>query len=289
MNSSENRPFSIRMFLPDGHPDGLRIVEKSNWTGKGIVFPRPILPDKKTRDEFKQTGVYVLVGPSEGGDLPTIYVGEGDPVKPRLEQHYSQKDFWTWAVFFVSKDYSLNKAHIQHLEARLVQLAKEARRAKLDNMTNPQLPALSEAETADVESFLADILSIFPVLGLTVFEKAPTPPQQRQILSINSKGVVARGYESSQGFVVLSNSQVVVDEVPSIHRYLSALRQDLKDQEVIESNVQHLVFAQDYVFNSPSTAAGVVLGKASNGRVEWKTAQGETLKEIQESDALTES
>lgn len=32
------RGFSIRIFLPDGTPDGLRLVEKSNWTGRGIVY-----------------------------------------------------------------------------------------------------------------------------------------------------------------------------------------------------------------------------------------------------------
>jgi len=100
-----------------------------------------------------------------------IYVGEGDPLGPRLEQHYANKEFWTWAIFFVSTDNSLNKAHVQHLEARLLDMARQAKRATLDNMNAPQKPALSEAETADAESFLADMLSTFPLLGLTVFEK----------------------------------------------------------------------------------------------------------------------
>ena len=89
-----------------------------------------------------------------------------------MEQHYVKKEFWTWAVFFVSTDSSLNRAHVQHLEARLLDMAKQAKRANLDNANTPQMPALSEAETADAESFLADMLIIFPLLGLTVFEKA---------------------------------------------------------------------------------------------------------------------
>ena len=27
-------PFSLRIFVSDGDPDGLRIVDKSNWIGK---------------------------------------------------------------------------------------------------------------------------------------------------------------------------------------------------------------------------------------------------------------
>ena len=30
--------FSLRIFVADGDPDGLRIVEKSNWIGKALVF-----------------------------------------------------------------------------------------------------------------------------------------------------------------------------------------------------------------------------------------------------------
>lgn len=44
------------MFLPDGTPDGLRILEKSNWTGCGVYFPRSVFPAVKTRDEFGRTG-----------------------------------------------------------------------------------------------------------------------------------------------------------------------------------------------------------------------------------------
>jgi Domain of unknown function (DUF4357) len=36
------------------------------------------------------------------------------------------------------------------------------------------------------------------------------------------------------------------------------------------------------LFDSPSTAAGIVLGRSANGRIEWKSESGETLKKMQE-------
>jgi hypothetical protein len=279
------RPFSIRIFLPDGNADGVKIIAKSNWSGRGMVLPRVSFPDVKKRDEFKDPGVYVLVGPSVDGDLPTIYIGEADPICRRLEQHYSKKDFWTWAVFFTSKDGSLNKAHIQHLEARLVQLAQDAKKANLDNLNNPQLPALSEAERADAESYLADMLSIFPLLGLTVFEKPKAVKSKKNLLRVEAKGIVAQGYESTQGFVVMQDSQAVRDEVPSIHRYMSVLRKELIEKGVLVDTEKSYTFTQDYEFNSPSTAAGIVLGRSANGRIEWKDSKGVTLKALQEQEA----
>jgi len=282
------RPFSIKVFCPDGNPAGLRIISKSNWTGVGLVCPRPLLPTVKGRKEFNQPGVYVLVGPPEEGELPKIYVGEGDAVGPRLEQHYANKEFWIWAVFFVATDGSLNKAHVQHLEARLLDMAREAKRSSLENMNSPQMPALSEADAADAESFLADMLSIFPLLGLTVFEKAlGTKSRSRHLFSIEAKGISAKGYENPEGFIVLHGSTAVCDEVASIHRYLSDLRKELQSQGVLISRGDHLEFIQDYLFNSPSTAAGVVQGRSANGRIDWKDHRSRTLKEVQEEKMRT--
>lgn len=260
-------------------------MEKSNWPGVGVVFNRTNYKEVVGRREFDKTGVYVLVGTSDDSILPTIYVGEGDPVKNRLNQHYAKKDFWDWVVFFVAKDDSLNKAHVQHLEAALLTMARVAKQSKLDNGQEPLPPTLSEAEIAFVESFLQDILSIFPLLGLGVFEKTETIKKPAEPLNIEAKGIKASGYEDAKGFVVVKGSQLVKEQVPSIHQYMSTLRKDLLAHGVIADNGQYYVFTQDQVFGSPSTAAGVILGRTANGRIEWRTSARKTLKELQEAAA----
>ena len=279
---SKHQAFSVRIFMPSGEPEGLRIIEKSNWTGQGVVFPRARFPEARKRSELKRPGVYVLWGPGESGQLPRIYVGEGDLVLSRLEQHARLKDFWTHAVVFTNKDSNLNKAHFKYLEARLVTLAVEAKRAEIDNGNIPQMPALSEADVADAEGFLADLLLCLPLAGLNVFEKAKVAAKSRDLI-LKGKGIEARGQETAEGFVVRAGSQAVKEEVPSIHKYLSELRRSLLEQGVLEDAGDTYRLTQDYVFNSPSTAAGVLLGRAANGRTEWKNAKGQTLKEIQES------
>lgn len=285
MSKLQQRPFSITIFVPDGDPDSLRFVEKSNWTGIGVVFNRTNYKQALIQEEFNKTGVYVLVGSSEGSGLPTIYIGEGDPVKDRLNQHYSKKDFWDWAVFFVTKDNSLNKAHVQHLEARLIDLAHAAKQCKIDNTQKPLVPTLSKSQTADVESFLLDMLSIFPLLGLSVFEKTESSSKAVELLYLEYKGIKACGYEDPKGLVVLKGSQLIKDEKSYIHAYMSTLRKDMLEQGVISLNGETYVFNQDYVFNSPSTAAGVIQGRTANGRRDWKNKEGKTLSELQEAAA----
>ena len=82
-------PFTIRIFVPDGDPEGLRIIDRMNWTGLGIVFPREKWPTTKQRPEFGRAGVYILVGyKNENDELPTIYIGEGDITRNRIEAHF---------------------------------------------------------------------------------------------------------------------------------------------------------------------------------------------------------
>lgn len=193
--SSGTTAFSVRIFLPSGDPDGLRVVEKSNWTGQGLVFPRSCFAAARGRNELKRTGVYILWGEGETGQLSRVYVGEGDGVVSRLEQHARNKDFWTHAAVFTSKDDNLNKAHVQYLEARLVKLASDAKRCELDNGNLPQQPTLSEADIADAESFLADVLLCLPVVGVSFFEATRATSSKRMTCFLKPR--VSRRAEST--------------------------------------------------------------------------------------------
>ena len=278
-------PYSIKIFVPGGNPDGLRTIEKSNWSGAGIVIPRALMGEAKGRPELTRTGVYVLIGPPEESGLPSVYVGEGDPIKPRLEQHAVKKDFWTSCIAFTSKDENLNKAHVQYIESRLITCAADAKRCVLDNGNVPALPSLSDADAADAEGFLLEMLLCFPVLGLGVFSAAAVSKKSANLRQITAKGVKAEGMETADGFIVRSGSEAVKSDRPSCPDQIRKMRAALIDNGVLKLVGDRYAFTQDYAFSSPSTAAGVVQGGAANGRVDWKTKDGKTLKELQAAEA----
>lgn len=285
--STQAYPTSIRIFLADGTPDGIRLVGKSNWTGKAIVAGRAQLAAALGRDEMSQLGVYVLVGSGESG-LSRIYIGEADVLKHRLRQHQRQKDFWTKFVAFTSTDENLNKAHVRYLESKLVALAKEANQWEIDNSTDPTEPSLSEADRADAEWFLREMLVIYPILGVDAFESAAdetSDSEARESFLLRQSGAEGKGRETKDGFVVLSGSRARASETNSIHNYLRELRSQLLGKSVLVSDGDYLRFTQDFRFASPSTAAGVLVGSAANGRLAWKTASGKTLKQIQNENA----
>jgi hypothetical protein len=285
---SKSTPFSLRIFVADGDPDGLRLVERSNWIGKAIIFPRALYPSVRVREEFQQTGVYLLIGPREQGDGEMLYIGEGDPVRPRIEQHYAKKDFWTRAVFFVAGTGQLNKAHVQYLESKLIKQANASKRMPLDNVNSPAEPTLSEADRADMDVFLGNILGMLPVLGVDAFEQpVPKTYTGSPLLKCSGKGINATGRETAQGFVIYAGSFAARNQAPSIKYWPSVteMRDKLLQNGVLEVDGSLLRFTQDYTLTSPSLASSIVLGRNSNGRIEWKDASGKTLRELQEEQA----
>lgn len=112
-----------------------------------------------------------MVGYKNASDeLPTLYIGQADAVRSRIELHTQQKDFWDWGIVFVSSNSGLNRAHVTWLEYALVRRAMETKRCFLDNGNAPQEPSLTEAEKADTQHFLREILQILPLVGLRAFE-----------------------------------------------------------------------------------------------------------------------
>jgi hypothetical protein len=243
-------------------------------------------PDVRKREEFERPGVYLLRGPAEGQSFETrVYIGEADVARSRLDSHVRDKDFWTSLILFTSKDENLNKAHVRYLESRLLARAHEAKRAEIDNSNVPQTPALSEADKADAESFLEDMLLIYPVLGVSAFDLVRKASRGDPRLLLKGKDAQGEGRETPEGFVVYEGSLARADLTPSIQEHYQAavrLREGLQEQGILVPDAGGLRMARDHLFGSPSTAAAVLLGRTANGRIEWKDEHGRTLKEIQE-------
>ena len=276
------RPFKIQIFVADGLPEGLRLVSKSNWIGQGIVCPRGRYSQAKKRPEFSQSGVYLLVG-HDGDRLPKLYVGEAERVKDRLDSHYSNKDFWQQAIVFTAKEPPLNKAQVKYLEARLLKLAKEHGRSKLENSGASRRPRLSEADQAETEGFLDELLSLLPVLGVTFFEPDETPGPDRKVYYLRGPGYSARGLEANTGFKVLKQSIARAEPVAAFKKNLPGhyrQRQELIADETLREtdDGDGYRFTKDWLFSSPSAAAAVCSGRTANGLTEWKDESGTSLK-----------
>lgn len=280
--------FSLNIFLPDGKPDGLRIVTKSHWTGIAAMVSRAEYLSVKDRVEFQSTGVYILVGANEDDPgVMEIYVGEGDVVHTRIASHLAKLDFWTEVVVFTKSDGTLNKAHVRGLEAALVARAKAANRYLVTNSTSPSPPVPDEATKADLESFLEEMLVIYRLLGIDAFDEPEaivTPANE--LLSFKLGAAAGTGQRTSEGFLVKAGARASKQENKGFSAGYQSLRQTLLKTGVLEEMGDHYELTQDYFFSSPSAAGAVLYGGQVAGPTQWKYQNGESLKDREEKAAV---
>ncbi len=191
-------PFTIKIFVPEGDPEGIRIIDRLSSTGIFFVFPRIKWEQLRDRQELDQSGIYILSGYANPEDeLSTIYVGQADSVRNRIEQHIRDKDFWNKAIIFISAN-KMNATHARWLEYALVERAIEASRSILNNRNNPQEPPILESEKADMKIFLKEIYQTLPLVGINAFEISKTvvrPSIYRQQQSNGKDTIIVPAHE----------------------------------------------------------------------------------------------
>ncbi|WP_211828713.1 GIY-YIG nuclease family protein [Kistimonas asteriae] len=287
-------PASIRLFLANGSPTGLRTAELSNWNGKGVTCPRSEFRDFLAREELEQPGIYLLTGVDPETDEPAIYIGEAEHLRKRLatgHKHVNQ-DFWNTITIFISQNDYMTKAHVKYIEGRLIVMARATGRAKLENSVSSGAK-LSEADTAEMESFIEYMMQLLPVLGVTHFTPVRQPARKQAgtveraedtTLYYRIKQLTATGQRTEQGFVVYSGSEAVYELKPSCSNGIRELREKLIGNGVLKKTDSGYVFTADHEFGSPSTAGAIICGGSTNGLTAWKNASGVTLKALESED-----
>ena len=124
-------------------------------------------------------------------------------------------------------------------------------------------------------------------LGFPFFDRvvsASTPSDDEDTLYCRSPGtgVDGRGLFTPEGFVVLKGSIAREAMPPSTTPSQRQWRERRMDRGVVQADGRAgLVFAKDHLFQTPSSAAIVLMGRNANGWTEWKNASGLTLHQLQ--------
>lgn len=284
---------SIELFLVNGSADSLIIAELSNWNGKAIKIPR-IEVASCNRDDITQAGVYFLFCKEEDGS-DSVYIGEAENVKERLVQHLrdyqseKEKYYWTTAVIFVGRD--LNKALIRYLENRFVDIARASKRYTVLTKNTYKNTVMKESQIAVMEEFVDNVKILINALGYKVLEpfvhtEANSSKVDDELLYLSTGAASASGKVTTEGFVVFEGA--ILNEKTST-KSLSAGMQRLR-QKIMDSNkVQNFKTTEDILFSSSSAAADCILGYSVSGPQTWKSKDGRTLKEIENSETTDEN
>ena len=134
--------------------------------------------------------------------------------------------------------------------------------------------------------FLENPISIknIPEVDLTINSTTNSntalDPKEELELYLNVSEIEASAIQTNEGLVVLAGSKV--SNNPTKYYGYGSLRDTLKSEKVIIFDINNqLYFSRNYLFNSVSAAAAVILGYSVNGRNVWKNKEGKSIKEIE--------
>lgn len=278
---------SIELFLVNGTADSLITAELSNWNGKAIKIPRIEVTSCK-REDITQAGVYFLFCKEDDGS-DSVYIGEAENVKDRLIQHLrdyqaeKEKYYWSTAVIFVGRD--LNKALIRYLENRFVEIARNSKRYIVLTKNTYRNTVMKESQIAVMEEFIDNVKILINALGYKLLEpfsqvESPASEADDEMLFLTSGYAKATGKVTTEGFVVFEDA--IINEKTST-KSLSAGMQKLRQTLIDSDKVQNWKTTEDILFSSASAAADFILGYSVSGPQMWKTKDGRTLKDIENS------
>jgi hypothetical protein len=273
-------PQTIQIFLPDGSPTSIKEVELTNRLIKLIFFSRNSIEKAAKREMVNNTGVYFLFGENEQGKAQ-VYIGEGENTWKRIQQHERKKDFWTHAVIATSKTDEFTKTDAKFLEFICLEKAKDAKRYSIENETGSREPSLPEPRKYDMLDNFETIKLLITTLGYPLFENLKSKAKSsEERYFCKGKDASAEALITDEGVFVLKGSKANIDVTNTVSTGIINLRENLLSNKILKQTDNVYLFNDDHLFNSPSTAAAVVLGRSANGWKLWKNAKGKSLDEV---------
>ncbi|OOB77893.1 MAG: methionine sulfoxide reductase [Epulopiscium sp. Nuni2H_MBin003] len=290
---------NINLFLMDGTASGRIKCTIANWIGISYKIPRTEVDRCKDREDLKQSGVYFLFGISEETGDNLAYIGQarvrknGEGLLYRINEHKrnSEKDYWTEAIVFTTLNNSFGPTEISYLENKFCQLASQTNRYQIKNGNEPSMGNITEEKESELEEFIDYAKIIMGTLGHKIFEPILKQKNTSEDTNLNERDITlylkrkirksdsiveATCKQTREGFILLKGSYIETIDSDSIPNAIKELRNKAKidDKGILQ---------EDLIFKSPSYAAAFVIGGHVNGLTAWKTANGVTLKELENS------
>ncbi|MGB0723233.1 MAG: GIY-YIG nuclease family protein [Gammaproteobacteria bacterium] len=273
------RPQTIQIYLPHGDPQGLRVAEITTRTVQVFDIPRTELQGFFALPESNQVAVYYLFSDESDDSRTQCYVGQTGTAGRRLKQHLDGKAFWTRALVAVSRTNTQTETHARYLEWKSIEAGHDSGRYRMENSnggSRPHTPAPLEAECEEIFETIDTLLS---TLGYPVFKPlASVDPKATDIrVFCDRRGAKAEGIYSDDGLTVVKGSRCRALATGSTTPGQRTQRARLLAEGILIMDGDSPVFAQDYLFKTPSGASQAVLFAPTNGWTEWRTADGTTL------------
>lgn len=299
MNNSKN----FNLYLMDGDVTGRIKCTLANWTGIAYKIPRSYLNKCKDRQDLRQSGVYFLFGKNKNNE-DEVYIGQagirkdGSGVLFKVFEHLKDDIYFSEAVILVTQNNPFGLAEVNYLKNRFSDMAIDVDRYRVRNENGLNQENLTEERESELDDFIEYSKLVLGVLGYKLFvplvesiveENEETVEENGELMLYlsrkmkkSNKTIEAKCMKTDKGFIVLKDSMIEEIDSKSIPESIKVIRRKCRRKNKIADGR----ITGNYLFTSPSSAASFVLGMNTNGRTDWKTEDGLTLKELEEKRSI---
>lgn len=236
-----------------------------------------------TRESYKMVyelpystnyAIYFLFNNSEDENL--VYIGQSINGIQRIEEHVKGKDFWSYAILFVTDNSSFDKLSIDYLEYDFIQKFKESSYVLTNKDLRPNKPNISIYDLPNLEAFIDQIVFLLSAEGVDIDEVKEVPSTVKYYYPSNKHK--AKLFIQDGKFVLAVGSEV--KRPPESTREWKDSRHFGRGNEIMDGYIENekvkeidgkLITQVNIAFKSPSAPADLVTGLSENG---WRFFKG---------------
>lgn len=237
------------------------------FLGKSVVY---ILFNKELSDDGKRE----------------VYIGKSSNFMNRKSNHLENKDFWTNALIFTSNYFT--ESAIVYLENRITDLARHNPSLDVKTISTQASGQVRMQEKLLYDQYAGIITELLKRreywLGSSKTNNNEIPVEadfsSSDVFYITKKSAFDEPqpmFISGDKYIIRKGTKISRVVQKSIERPYGPLSRQLEADGIISREKGE--FLQDYIFDSPSAAACVIVGGSVSGPKEWKTKDGTSLRD----------
>lgn len=270
---------TITYLYPDAHnAANLKMYQDRTNQIKAFYFTRESYKKVYQLPFSTNYAIYFLFNDSEEENL--VYIGQSINGVQRIEEHVKSKNFWSYAILFVTDNNSFDKLSIDYLEYEFIQRFKKSSYILTNRDLRPNKPNVSIYDVPNLEVFIDQIDFLLRAEGIDVDEAETTDVSIKYYSS--NKNHNARIFVQDGKFILAAGSEL--KRPPESAKNWKDNRHYYRLNEFIDNYIKNeklkdidgkLITQVNIAFKSPSAPADLVTGHSENG---WKFFKG--LEEI---------
>jgi hypothetical protein len=236
-----------------------------------------------TRESYKQVydlpyslnyAIYFLFNDSEDENL--VYVGQSVNGIQRIDEHVRGKDFWSYAILFVTDNNSFDKLSIDYLEYEFIQRFKKSSYVLTNRDLRLNKPNVSVYDLPNLEAFINQIEFLLSAEGIDIDEQEninerikyyyPPTKHNAKLFIQDGKFILTAGSEIKRP----PESTKAWKDKNHYNRGNKIIDNYIENEKVKEVEGKFITQV-NLAFKSPSAPADLITGLSENG---WKFFKG---------------